>query len=207
MRRTVIIFAVVFVITALAVPLIISGCGKTGKVNRMMVGQWVSPEREYTTNPDGSVYYIVRDYTFTDDAFRAVTSVYGDPLSDIKFYTATVDGTYELVGESKTIEGAADIDFTFAQITMEPDSMAFVDIFMRSDCGDGMWGLSTPQDVSKTGCLSFRSITAYPVEYNIVKVEGDSLQLGMRPEDGDLGSTEKRPTNLSADVLIRQVDE
>ena len=189
MRRTVIIFAVVFVITALAVPLIISGCGKTGKVNRMMVGQWVSPEREYTTNPDGSVYYIVRDYTFTDDAFRAVTSVYGDPLSDIKFYTATVDGTYELVGESKTIEGAADIDFTFAQITMEPDSMAFVDIFMRSDCGDGMWGLSTPQDVSKTGCLSFRSITAYPVEYNIVKVEGDSLQLGMRPEDGDLGST------------------
>ncbi len=207
MRRTGKILAVVFVIAAIAFPLIISGCGKTAKVNRMMVGHWVSPQREYTTNPDGSVYYIIRDYTFTDDAFRAVTSVYGDPVSDVKFYTATVDGTYKLVGESKKVEGAADINFTFAQIMMQPDSMAFVDIFMRSGCGDGMWGLSTPQDVSKSGCLAFRSITAYPIEYNVVKVMGDSLQLGLRPEDGDLGSADKRPTKLSSDALIRQADE
>jgi hypothetical protein len=188
-------------------PLIISGCSKTAKLNRMMAGRWVSPEREYTTNPDESVYYIVRDYTFTDDAFRGVTSVYGDPVSDIKFYTATVDGTYRLTGESKTVPGAADIDLTFVKLTMQPDSMAFVDIFMRSGCGDGMWGLSTPQDVSKTGCLSFRSITSYPVEYNIVKVQGDSLQLGIRPIDGDLGSPDKRPIKLSGSVLMRQADE
>jgi hypothetical protein len=133
--------------------------------------------------------------------------VYGDPVSDVKFYTATVDGTYKLTGESKVVEGAADINFTFVQIMMQPDSMAFVDIFMRSDCGDGMWGLSTPQDVSKTGCLAFRSITAYPAEYTIVKVAGDSLQLGELPKDGDLGSPEKRPTKLSPDALTRQADD
>ncbi len=207
MRRIGIVFVIALVTTALAVPFIISGCGKTGKLNRMMVGRWVSPQREYTTNPDGSVYYIVRDYTFTDDAFRAVTTVYGDPLSDIKFYTATVDGTYKLADVSKTVEGAADIDFTFAKITMQPDSMAFVDIFMKSGCGDGMWGLSTPQDVSRTGCLAFRSITDYPIEYNIVKVEGENLQLGLRLVDSDLSSPEKRPTKLSTDVLTRQADE
>ncbi len=204
MRRIGIGLGIVLMIIALAALLLVSGCGKTGKVNRMMVGRWVSPEREYTTNPDDSVYYIIRDYTFTDDAFRAITTVYGDPVSDIKFYTATVDGTYELVGDSETVEGATDIDFTFAQITIKPDSMAFVDIFMKSRCGDGMWGLETPQDISKTGCLSFRSITDYPVEYDIVSVQGDSLQLGIRPTDGDMGSEEKRPTGLSLSALIRQ---
>ena len=207
MRRIGIGVGILLAIITLVAPLLISGCGKTGKVNRMMVGRWVSPEREYTTNPDDSVYYIIRDYTFTDDAFRAVTSVYGDPLSDIKFYTAVVDGTYELVGESEVVEGATDIDFTFAQITMEPDSLAFIDIFIKSRCGDGMWGLGMPQDVSKTGCLSFRPITEYPLEYDIVKVQGDSLQLGIRPVDGDLGSGEKRPVELSLKALIRQPEE
>ncbi len=207
MRRIGIGVGIILAIITLVAPLLISGCGKTGKVNRMMVGRWVSPEREYTTNPDDSVYYIIRDYTFTDDAFRAVTSVYGDPLSDIKFYTAIVDGTYELVGESEVVEGATDIDFTFAQITMEPDSLAFIDIFMKSKCGDGVWGLGMPQDVSKTGCLSFRPITDYPIEYDIVKVQGDSLQLGIRPIDGDLGSNEKRPVELSLKALIRQSEE
>lgn len=207
MRRIGIGAGVIVAIIALAVALLFSGCGKAGKVNRMMVGRWVSPEREYTTNPDESVYYIIRDYTFTDDAFRAVTSVYGDPLSGIKFYTATVDGTYKLLGESESVEGASDIDFTFSQITMKPDSMAFVDIFMRSNCGDGMWGLDTPQDVSKTGCLSFRSIAVCPVEYDIVNVQGDSLQLGVRPRDGDLCSAEKRPKELSLSALMRQTEE
>jgi hypothetical protein len=209
MRRTGIGITVgaALVIIALAAVLPISGCGKTAKVNRMMVGRWVSPEREAVTNPDESVYYVIRDYTFTDDAFRAVTSVYGDPVSDIKFYTATVDGTYELIGESKTVEGATDIKFTFAQITIEPDSLAFIDIFMKSKCGDGMWGLGMPQDVSKTGCLSFRPIADYPMEYDIVKVQGDSLQFGIRPPDGDLGSADRRPAKLSVKALMRQSEE
>ncbi len=207
MRRIGIGAGVIVAIIALVITLAIPGCGKTGKVNRMMVGHWVSPEREYTTNPDGSVYYIIRDYTFTDDAFRAVTSVYGDPVSDVKFYTATVDGTYKLVGESKAVEGATDIDLTFAQVTMKADSIAFVDIFMKSNCGDGMWGLETPQDVSETGCLSFHSIADCPVEYDIVTVQGDSLQLGIRPVDGDLCSVEKRPKELSLSALIRQPEE
>jgi len=207
MRRIGLGIGVALVIIAVVASLFMSGCTKTGKVNRMMVGRWVSPEREYTTNPDDSVYYIIRDYTFTSDAFREVVSVYGDPVSDIKFYTAIVDGTYDLKGESEVVEGATDIEFTFAQITMEPDSLAFIDIFMKSQCGDGMWGLGMPQDVSKTGCLAFRSIADYPVEYNIVKIQGDSLQLGKRPIDGDLGSEEKRPTELSLKALIKQPEE
>lgn len=207
MRRIGTGIVILLAVIGLVTPVIISGCGKTGKVNRMMVGRWVSPERESVTNPDDSVYYVVRDYTFTDDAFRAVTSVYGDPVSDLKFYTAVVDGTYELTGESEALEGATDIDFTFAQITIEPDSLAFIDIFMKSKCGDGMWGLGMPQDISETGCLSFRPIADYPVEYDIVKVQGDSLQLGIRPADGDLGSEEKRPAELSLKALIRQTEE
>jgi hypothetical protein len=207
MRRIGIGAGAILAIIALIIPFSISGCGKTAKVNRMMVGHWISPEREYTTNPDGSVYYIVRDYTLTDDAFRAVTSIYGDPVSEVKFYTATVDGTYKLVGESKTVDGATNINFTPVQITMKPDSMAFVDIFMKSKCGDGMWGLDTLQDVSKTGCLSFRSIADCPVEYDIVKVQGDSLQLGVRSADGDLCSEGKRPQELSLSALIRQTEE
>jgi hypothetical protein len=207
MRRIGIAAVAILAIGIFAVPLTISGCGKTARVNRMMVGHWVSPERESVTNPDGSVYYIVRDYTFTDDAFRAVTSVYGDPVSDVKFYTATIDGTYKLVGDSKTVPDATDIDFTFVQVMMEADSMAFVDIFMKSKCGDGMWGLYTPQDVGKTGCLSFRSIADCPAEYTIVKVQGDSLQLGVRPEDGDICSAGKRPKELSLNALIRQTEQ
>jgi hypothetical protein len=195
----------IILVFALIVPLILSGCGKTAEINRLLVGRWVSPEREYTTNPDGSVYYIVRDLTFSTDAFRLVTTVYGDPVSDIKFYTATVDGNYELVGASKTIQGAVDIDFTFSQITMTPNSLAFVDIFMRSGCGNGMWGIDSPQDVSKTGCLSFRSTDTYPKEYDIVKIEGNSLYLGVRPKDGDIGAPEKRPNELSVAGLTKQV--
>jgi hypothetical protein len=207
MRRTGISIGILVAVIALAAALPLSGCGKTAKVNRMMVGHWVSPEREYTTNPDGSVYYIVRDYTFTDDAFRAVITVYGDPVSTVKFYTTTIDGTYKLVGESTAVEGATDINFALAQITMKPDSLAFVDIFMRSNCGDGMWGLDTPQDVSKTGCLSFRSIDVCPIEYDIVSVQGDSLQLGVRSGDTDVCSDKKRPKELSLDALIRQAEE
>jgi len=70
-----------------------------------------------------------------------------------------------------------------------------------------MWGLDTPQDVSKTGCLSFRSIDACPIEYDIVSVQGDSLQLGLRSGDADICSAEKRPQELSLDALTRQAEE
>jgi hypothetical protein len=207
MRRIAVACVMPATIIVLTAALLLPGCGTSGKTNRMMVGRWVSPEREYTTNLDESVYYITRDYTFTNDAFRAVTTVYGDPVSGIKFYTATVDGTYTLVGESNTVAGATDIDFTIVRITMKPDSPAFVDIFMRSGCGDGIWGLDVPQDVSDTGCLSLASIEACPVEYNIVKIQGDFLQMGLRPADGNICSPENRPIELSAKVLARPVEE
>jgi hypothetical protein len=203
MRRIIVLVLIALVV----VPVAVSGCGKTAKVSRTLVGRWTSTEREYMPNPDGSVYYVIRDYTFTGDAFRFVKTIYGDPYSDIVFFVATLDGTYEIAGESKAVPGAFEIDLAFSKVTMVPESLAFVDIFMRSGCGDGMWGLDVPQDVSKTGCLTFRSIDAYPKEYDIIKIEGDSLFFGKPPEDGDMGSSKKRPAHLMTVALSRQAEK
>jgi hypothetical protein len=67
------------------------------------------------------------------------------------------------------------------------------------------WERGQPQDVSETGCLWVTPTSACPKEFDLVKVEGNRLFLGERPQPGqDLCHEDRRAQKLRSLPLIRR---
>ena len=168
------------------------------------IGQWVSPKREVMKNPDGSTTFLVRDFTMTENEWKLVLSGFGDESSnESKLFEAVVEGHYEVVGNSPTAEGAVETNFGFEKITFTPFMDFFVPMLNNANSGNGNWVVGESQDVSSTGALFFAPVSQYPKEYDLLKLDGSNLYFGKRPADNNMGSPERRPTEVTADPVTK----
>ena len=170
----------------------------------MIEGRFVSPNTEPMHNPDGSTAYLVRDFTFSKSNWKLLLTAYGDPAQSMKLFEATVEGNYSLGKESATAPKATEADFSFDKITMTPYIDPLVGMFNESKSGNGNWKIGGSQDVSKTGCMFFKPVKEYGMEYDLVSLDGDKLYLGERPSDNNMGSPELRPKSLTKDPVVKQ---
>jgi len=172
--------------------------------SQQYVGRWVSPSREPALNPDGSTSYLVRDFTLTSDRWTLNFSAYGDASSDeSKLFEATVEGPYKTTGASSTVMGAEDAEFGFEKITFTPCMDFFIGMLNGARAGNSNWKVGEAQDVSATGALFFAPTSVYSKEYDLLKRDGDTLYLGKRPADNNMGSPDRRPQALAAPLAKR----
>jgi hypothetical protein len=114
-------------------------------------------------------------------------------------------GQYEITQPSSVVPGASDATFGFSYkaLTLYDDSLLAK--ANRGGCGPRAWERGKPQDVSTTGCLWVTPVSACPQEFDLVKVDGNRLFLGERPQPGqNLCSEARRARTLRSVALVRR---
>jgi hypothetical protein len=129
------------------------------------------------------------DYTMFDDA--ACTSRLG---------TTHIDGPWVVEKPSTTLPGAFEARFDFAHRTITPHVDGFIAFLQSMACGKAPYAVGTPQDILASGCpnLGFQPLEACRADYDLVFVNGGTLQFGARPKDNNLCTPDRRPTALGS---------
>jgi hypothetical protein len=118
---------------------------------------------------------------------------------------AFFSGQYQIAQRSRNVAGAHDatFGFTYKAVTFYDESLLAE--ANRGVCGPRVWERGEPQDVSATGCLWVTPASACPKEFDLVKVDGNRLFLGERPEPGqDLCGEDRRARRLRSLPLVRR---
>jgi hypothetical protein len=114
-------------------------------------------------------------------------------------------GQYELAQRSAVVTSAHDATFGFSYKAVTLYDETLLAEANRGVCGRRVWEHGQTQDVSATGCLWVTPVSACPKEFDLVKIEGNRLFLGERPQPGqDLCHEDRRAQKLRSLPLIRR---
>jgi hypothetical protein len=117
---------------------------------------------------------------------------------------AFLTGQYQITEPSSVVPSAHDATFGFSHkaVTLYAQSLLAE---ANRVCGGRVWKQGEPQDVTSTGCLWVTPVSACPQEFDLVKVDGNRLFLGERPQPGqNLCSKERRARKLRSLALVRR---
>lgn len=162
-------------------------------VKRAVLGTWKSAAAEDL----GNGTFGTRTFVLRDGHWSIVFTCYGDSALQAPLFAFEAAGPWKLGEESRKVKGAHEAVFEFKAKTLTLLSKAPE---VPKNFGFAACGLTVgePKDISKTGCSFFGSVEKAPREFDLMGLEGQTLKLGARPADGDLGTAEKRPTALGA---------
>jgi hypothetical protein len=167
-----------------------------------LAGAWQS---ECNVLAEGQSFRL--DFDITDAAWALAFNVYGGEDCEFPFATVDIAGPYELERPSDAVAGAWDGRFDFAERRVTPHSEDAA-AFLSSEQGCNLEGLEAgvATSVHEDGCPG---LGQYPADlcasdYDIVKVDGDTLRFGNRPADNNMCTEDKRPSELSPVALTRQ---
>ncbi|CAN5857227.1 hypothetical protein BH24ACI1_BH24ACI1_18780 [soil metagenome] len=92
------------------------------------------------------------------------------------------------------------LKFNKKNLTLLTDEISVIRRFNLADCN---LIKGKEKDILDTGCSFLTPVNDCPQEYDLVRIDGNNLQLGARPADRNMCSEEKRPKSLSL-PLIKQ---
>ncbi len=166
-----------------------------------LVGDWSSSGCEAYDDGNGGTNYLTRSFSLTDTRWSLDLTIYGDPDCTYGLFSSAIEGPYTL-GGAASVEGATNGDFGFTTNVWTPLVEDLATVFEQSGCASGAWEVGVGQDVTETGCIGVaHPIAECPVEFDIVKVDGDDLYFGARVTDMCVESG--RPTALAAYPVSR----
>ena len=169
-----------------------------------LTGVWLSERCEVGQGADGSNFYFQREFTLTATTWAIAFTIYGDDACSVRLTTAQVSGPYMLGAKAQGLEGTRLGDFSGSVKTVTGYEQGFADFLASSGCGPQVWDLGVAQDVSQTGCapLGLDSVEECPVEFDLVKLEGDKLYFG----DRSMGMCDasKRTSTLQTVAVVKQ---
>jgi hypothetical protein len=77
----------------------------------------------------------------------------------------------------------------------------FVGMLNQAGSSRANWKLGETQDVCNTDALFFAPTSQYSKEYDLLNIDGNKLHFGKRLPDSNMGSPDKRPTELAHPVV------
>ena len=171
-----------------------------------ITGHWASVDCEARPAGGGQITYIKRDFrNNADGTWSGTFPLYADAHCTQPTLTFAAQGRYTLGSGSATVAGATEVYFTFDKILITPHAQGNVDYLNSAGggrCGANPWQAGVTQDVS-AGCAALGvDLTTCGGEYDLVKVMGNDLYYGARPDDGGfLCTLARRPTALQVPVV------
>jgi Adenomatosis polyposis coli down-regulated 1 len=144
-------------------------------------------------------------FVFLDRDWALEFMQYADDQCARPTMKAFFTGRYEITQPSSVVAAANDATFGFSYKAVTLYDEALLADANRGICGQRVWERGKPQDVSATGCLWVTPVSACSEEFDLVKVEGNRLFLGERPQPGqDLCSEDRRAQKLRSLPLLRR---
>jgi hypothetical protein len=173
-----------------------------GLTGAALVGTWVGP---CNASPAGDGSFNQLTFRMTDTTWDLDYVAHGDATcsGNAKFLTVNIQGPYTIGGPSAAGPGAHEGTFGYTQKSVTAGQDAAVG-FLKEKCGfDAKVGV--PVDLA-AGCAN---LGAYPIadckeEFDIVRLEGDTLQFGKRPADSNMCAPDKRPTTFEGGAAVKK---
>lgn len=168
-------------------------------------GVWESERPERIERADGTAVYLTRRFTFREGTWRIRFTVTSDAGEHEALFSGDFGGTFA-IGEYTPLLDAFEARFFFSERTLTPGNEQVAAALDAAGCGTMPWRAGAAQDIHELGCEPFR---AYPssacrAEYDLIRIHGDRLFLGVRPPDGNLCSESRRPISLTELAVIRK---
>jgi Adenomatosis polyposis coli down-regulated 1 len=160
-----------------------------------LAGRWKSPAPEDI----GDGNYSTREFTFNEKSWKVEAVFFRDQQTQNPLLSFTAEGPYRLEDASSVVIGATNAVFSFSKktVTLLSSDPAVISRFNLANCN---LIVGVPKDISITGCSFFTSIPQCAQEYDLVKIEDNTLRLGMRPADRNMCDEDKRPKALGLPV-------
>jgi hypothetical protein len=159
-----------------------------------VTGKWKSEGAEDLGN--GS--FATREFKLTNKTWELVFTIWADKELKTPLVAMNFSGPWKETGDSKSVPGAREATFEFDKKTITLKAKDAAKGFGMDSCG---LEVGKAKDVSKTGCSFVASVEKYGKEFDLLERDGDKLFFGARPADGNMGSEDKRPTNLGAALM------
>ncbi|HII16530.1 TPA: hypothetical protein HA361_01325 [Candidatus Woesearchaeota archaeon] len=163
-----------------------------------IVGNWRSQAPEDL----GTGAYGTRDFKITGSTWSVVFTMYGDKDLAHPLFSFHAQGPYSIGSPSAEAQGASEAVFSFDKktLTLLTSNADAISSLGFGDCG---LALGEAKDISSAGCSFLPSVSACGQEYDLVKIEGNTLYLGARPADGNMCTEDRRPAALGFPLLNR----
>lgn len=155
-------------------------------------------------NADGTDGFAKTEFDIQPSTWALDLSFYGDDACASRLGTVHVDGPWVIERPSTILPGAFEARFDFATRTVTPHVDGFIAFLQSMSCGKPPYAKGATQDILAAGCpaMGFQPQPSCASDFDVVFVNGSSLQFGQRPADNNLCTADKRPKALGG-VLTR----
>lgn len=155
-------------------------------------GKWESLSSEDL----GNGAYGHRAFKFNDNQWELWFTMFLDKEMKSPVFTFRTTGTFEILSNS-SVKDAQNAVFKFDKkyLTLKTSDASIAGNFGFTGCD---LKPDLEKDISETGCSFLPSVANYAKEFDLLSISGNSLYLGARPADGNMGSEDKRPTSLGS---------
>jgi hypothetical protein len=180
-----------------------SSGSSSADVSTELVGHWASDTCEATPSAGGQTHYVKREYTFTKDTIAFNFTLFAEPSCATKLMKVDLGGDYTL--DSTTVPGARGVDFHVASRALTAYAPDMANAFGQAHCGAAPWTPGATQDITAAGCavIGYGALDACPTQYDLVKLDGARLFLGVRQNDVDACKAEDRPVQVQTVAVVK----
>ena len=139
--------------------------------------------------------HIQLTFHLTESTWELDYDAFGDDICAAGFMTVNIQGPYEL-GAAAAEEGAREGSFHFGERQVTPHMEAAVEM-LSGACAGTVYSVDESTDLAE-GCanLGLYPLSECPTDFDIIKLDGETLYFGARPADNNMCSEDKRPTAL-----------
>lgn len=143
-----------------------------------------------------------RKFTFEDGTWGLSFTHALDPGMEVTTFRFRTEGPYEIGAPSAAVAGAYEGNFTEAKkyVTLLTEDPQLIAAFGFAECGL-TYGVET--DISETGCASWQPVAVCGLDHDLIAKDAAGVYFGVRPNDNDMCTPDKRPTALLQPVVLQ----
>lgn len=142
-----------------------------------------------------------REFTFDDGKWSLKFTLAFDPQMENQIFVFRTVGTYSVQDKSKSVDDAYNALFIEDKkfVTLKTDIPDIIQGFGFGNCD---LTKDIEKDISKSGCSLWKSVADCSEDHDLLKMDADGkLYFGVRPQDNDMCTEDKRPKSLTPAVV------
>jgi hypothetical protein len=158
-------------------------------------GTWASSAPEDWYGGKGT-----REFTFKDKSWELKFTHALDPDMKIKTFMFRTEGPYEVGAKNDKVEGAYNGTFFEKKklVTLLTEDTKIIQAFGFAGCN---LQYNVEVDISESGCAAWRPVAVCGEDHDLFAMDAKGVYFGVRPQDNDMCTADKRPTALLQPVV------
>lgn len=172
-----------------------SGSSEKETTSNTLAGKMVGDWRSVAPEQNNIGQYATREFRFTLSRWEMIYTLATDIEMKKPIFIFRTEGPFTIEAASSKLPGAYNAQFRFSKkfINVKTKDRRLAKVFKFDDC---KLVVGKEADVTDKGCSFVPKIEECAQEFDVVKIEGNNLYLGARPQDNNICTVDRRPEAL-----------